>query len=193
MTSVLGYRFSILESQLGPGPGEPEPLASGLQAALLCHNRAVRLTRLAPWLVALLTWAGCGGSSLDDVRDPLGIVDPDAYRVGDRIRLAYLSGFDSNDRAICLADSEDGLAFRSVGLAVDLRGRGTPLRVRRRHVAARTGCRLTRAERVSSIGSREGGSRAPEAREAAVRRYFSASRSCFAFSSSARWASLTLG
>ncbi len=50
-----------------------------------------------------------GPISLDGVRDPLGIVDPDASRVGDRIRLAYLSGFDSNERAICLADSEDGV------------------------------------------------------------------------------------
>ncbi len=66
-----------------------------------------------------------GPISLDGVRDPLGIVDPDAYRVGDRIRLAYLAGFDSSERAICLAESDDGLSFRSVGLALDLRGRGT--------------------------------------------------------------------
>lgn len=66
-----------------------------------------------------------GPITLDGVRDPLGIVDPDAYRVADRVRLAYLSGFNSNERAICLADSDDGVSFRTVGLAVDLRGRGT--------------------------------------------------------------------
>jgi hypothetical protein len=66
-----------------------------------------------------------GPISLDGVRDPLGIVDPDAYRVGDRIRLGYLAGFDSSERAICLAESDDGMAFRSVGLALDLRGRAT--------------------------------------------------------------------
>lgn len=67
-----------------------------------------------------------GPISIDGVPDPLGIVDPDAYRVGDRIRLAYLANFAStNDRAICLAESDDGVAFRTIGMAVDLRGAGT--------------------------------------------------------------------
>ncbi len=45
---------------------------------------------------------------------------------GARIRLAYLANFTSpNERAICLAESDDGLSFRSLGLAVDLRAAGT--------------------------------------------------------------------
>jgi hypothetical protein len=63
-----------------------------------------------------------GPITVDGVRDPLGFVDPDAFRVGDRIRLAYLAGFSSGQRAICLADSEDGVTFRTVGIALDLRG-----------------------------------------------------------------------
>jgi hypothetical protein len=67
-----------------------------------------------------------GPITIDGVPDPLGIVDPDAYRVGDRIRLAYLANFTStNERAICLAESDDGVAFRTMGMAVDLRGAGT--------------------------------------------------------------------
>ena len=67
-----------------------------------------------------------GPITVDGVRDPAGIVDPDAYRVGDRIRLAYLSGFTSgSERAICLAESEDGVVFRTLGLAIDLRGSET--------------------------------------------------------------------
>ena len=67
--------------------------------------------------------APIGPIAVDGVRDPAGIVDPDAYRVGDRIRLAYLSGFTSgSERAICLAESEDGVVFRTLGPAIDLRG-----------------------------------------------------------------------
>jgi hypothetical protein len=67
-----------------------------------------------------------GPIAIDGVPDPLGIVDPDAYRVGDRIRLAYLANFTSaNERAICLADSDDGVTFRTMGTAADLRAAGT--------------------------------------------------------------------
>jgi hypothetical protein len=65
-----------------------------------------------------------GPISIDGVRDPLGVVDPDAYRVGDRIRIAYLANFTTqSERAICLAESEDGVSFRTLGMAIDLRGR----------------------------------------------------------------------
>lgn len=71
-------------------------------------------------------WSATGPITLDGIRDPLGIVDPDAYRVGGRIRLAYLANFTTpNERAICLAESDDGVSFRTLGLAVDLRGAGT--------------------------------------------------------------------
>jgi len=72
------------------------------------------------------SWSPVGPISVDGIADPLGIVDPDAYRVGDRIRLAYLSNFPGqSQRAICLAESEDGRSFRTLGLAVDLRSAGT--------------------------------------------------------------------
>jgi hypothetical protein len=52
-------------------------------------------------------------------------VDPDATRLPDgRIRLAYLSGFASpgmsGPRAMCLADSADGIHFTVVGPAIRL-------------------------------------------------------------------------
>ena len=54
-----------------------------------------------------------------------GVVDPDAIRLPDgRIRLAYLSGFGPPNspsvRAMCLADSDDGLSFTVVGAAYDI-------------------------------------------------------------------------
>ncbi len=62
--------------------------------------------------------------TIDGVLGPAGIVDPDATRLPDgRIRLAYLSGFGppgGGTRAFCLADSTDGLSFRSVGRALAL-------------------------------------------------------------------------
>ena len=70
--------------------------------------------------------APIGPITIDGVRDPGGVVDPDAYRVGDRVRLAYLAGFTTaSERAICIAESDDGVTFRTLGLAVDLRGLGT--------------------------------------------------------------------
>lgn len=72
------------------------------------------------------SWSAIGPITIDGVQDPLGIVDPDAYRVGSRIRLAYLANFTStSERAICLAESDDGISFRTLGLAVDLRTAGT--------------------------------------------------------------------
>jgi hypothetical protein len=62
---------------------------------------------------------------LDGVTNPGGVVDPDATRLPDgRIRLAYLSGFGppgaSGPRAMCLADSSDGIRFGVVGPALRL-------------------------------------------------------------------------
>lgn len=54
-----------------------------------------------------------------------GVVDPDAWRMADgTIRLAYLSGFGapsaSSRRAICIAESRDGLGFTVVATALEL-------------------------------------------------------------------------
>lgn len=71
-------------------------------------------------------WTAIGPITIDGVRNPIGVVDPDAYRVGDRIRLAYLAGFQGqSERAVCLAESDDGESFRTLGMAVDLRGTET--------------------------------------------------------------------
>ena len=66
-----------------------------------------------------------GPISIDGVSAPAGVVDPDATRLPDgRIRLAYLSGFGtpgaSGARAMCLADSTDGIRFTVVGPAMRL-------------------------------------------------------------------------
>jgi hypothetical protein len=62
---------------------------------------------------------------LNGVARPEGIVDPDATLLPDgRVRLAYLSGFgppgSGTARAMCLADSTDGLRFTVVGTALAL-------------------------------------------------------------------------
>jgi hypothetical protein len=54
--------------------------------------------------------------SIDGVSAPAGVVDPDAQLLADgRVRLTYLSGFGtpsaSNPRAMCIADSDDGVRF----------------------------------------------------------------------------------
>ncbi|NJD19726.1 MAG: hypothetical protein FIA95_10655 [Gemmatimonadetes bacterium] len=54
-----------------------------------------------------------------------GVVDPDAWRMPDgTIRLAYLSGFSapsgSRRRAICIAESRDGLSFTVVATALEI-------------------------------------------------------------------------
>jgi hypothetical protein len=66
-----------------------------------------------------------GPVTMNGVSNPAGVVDPDAFRLPDgRIRLAYLSGFASPSnpapRAICLADSADGVNFTVVGSAYDI-------------------------------------------------------------------------
>ena len=77
------------------------------------------------------TWVGriengviepIGPIVVDGVREPLGVVDPDARRLANgRIRLAYLTGFGppgSGERAICLAESKDGVRFEVVARAL---------------------------------------------------------------------------
>jgi hypothetical protein len=66
-----------------------------------------------------------GPIAIDGITAPAGVVDPDATRLPDgRIRLAYLSGFGSPGasglRAMCLADSADGVRFSVVGRALRL-------------------------------------------------------------------------
>lgn len=59
--------------------------------------------------------------TIDGVLRPLGVVDPDATAIGGGIRLAYLNGFgppgSGAERAICLAESTDGLVFRTLATA----------------------------------------------------------------------------
>lgn len=81
----------------------------------------------AVW-VARLTDAGATPLAplrLDGMESPAGVVDPDAYPLPDgRIRLTYLSGFgppgSATPRAMCQADSEDGLSFTVIGAALRL-------------------------------------------------------------------------
>lgn len=66
-----------------------------------------------------------GPISVNGVSRPQGIVDPDATSLGGgRIRLAYLSGFgppgSSQTRAMCLADSTDGVNFTVVSTALTM-------------------------------------------------------------------------
>ena len=76
--------------------------------------------------VARLTASGAtplGPISLDGVPNPEGVVDPDATLTETgAIRLAYLSGFgspgQSRPRAICLAESFDGVNFQVLGPAL---------------------------------------------------------------------------
>jgi hypothetical protein len=54
-----------------------------------------------------------------------GVVDPDAWRMSDgAIRLAYLGGFGQPSstarRAICIAESRDGLSFTVVATALEM-------------------------------------------------------------------------
>jgi hypothetical protein len=62
---------------------------------------------------------------LDGVESPAGVVDPDATLMPDgRVRLAYLSGFgppgSGRQRAMCLAESVDGVRFAVLGAAIRL-------------------------------------------------------------------------
>jgi len=60
--------------------------------------------------------------TVDGVPAPEGVVDPDATNLGGRVRLAYLAGFAVPEavRAMCLADSYDGINFQSVSVAWEL-------------------------------------------------------------------------
>lgn len=61
--------------------------------------------------------------TVDGIVRPAGIVDPDATLVNGRVRLAYLNGFsgaNNGKRAMCLAESSDGLTFKSIAMAWDL-------------------------------------------------------------------------
>jgi hypothetical protein len=62
-----------------------------------------------------------GAISINGVSRPAGVVDPDAYVIDGRIRLAYLASSGpgaGNQRAMCLADSTDGVSFSVVATAL---------------------------------------------------------------------------
>lgn len=64
-----------------------------------------------------------GPITMDGVRRPSAVVDPDVAVVNGRIRMAYLSGFGTTGpvpAAICLAESADGVVFTSIGAALTL-------------------------------------------------------------------------
>jgi hypothetical protein len=65
-----------------------------------------------------------GPIAVNGVSRPAGIVDPDAFVVGGRIRLAYLAGFAGAgaSRAMCLAESDDGVNFTAIGAALTVSG-----------------------------------------------------------------------
>lgn len=57
---------------------------------------------------------------LDGVTRPNGVVDPDAYIVDGKVRLAYLAGFGTQlgaPRAMCIAESSDGINFTTLSEA----------------------------------------------------------------------------
>jgi hypothetical protein len=63
--------------------------------------------------------------SIDGVSAPAGVVDPDVLPLADgRVRLFYLSGVGTpgvnNPRAICIAESDDGVRFTGRGVAATL-------------------------------------------------------------------------
>lgn len=60
--------------------------------------------------------------TIDGVLRPEGAVDPDATIVDGKIRLTYLNGFGApgTPRAICMAESTDGLSFRTIANAWNL-------------------------------------------------------------------------
>jgi hypothetical protein len=68
------------------------------------------------------TAAAIGPIAINGVSRPNGVVDPDAFVVDGRIRLAYLAGFGgpgaTGARAMCLAESTDGVNFSALGPAV---------------------------------------------------------------------------
>lgn len=61
-----------------------------------------------------------GPITVDGFVRPNGVVDPDAYVVDGKIRLAYLAGFGTNltaPRAMCIAESTDGVSFTTLSEA----------------------------------------------------------------------------
>jgi hypothetical protein len=67
--------------------------------------------------------------TIDGIFRPEGVVDPDATFVNGKVRLAYLNGFGApgnGPRAMCLADSSDGVTFTTVANAWDL-GEGSSM------------------------------------------------------------------
>lgn len=61
--------------------------------------------------------------TIDGVLRPEGVVDPDAVLVNGRVRLAYLNGFGApgnGRRAMCLAESPDGVTFTTLAMAYDV-------------------------------------------------------------------------
>ncbi|MGE3344924.1 MAG: hypothetical protein AB7L71_15980 [Vicinamibacterales bacterium] len=60
--------------------------------------------------------------TVDGIFRPEGIVDPDATAVGGKVRLTYLNGFGppGSRRAMCIAESSDGLTFTTIANAWDL-------------------------------------------------------------------------
>ena len=84
----------------------------------------VDATTHAVWLSRLTgtTLVPVSAITIDGVPAPEGVVDPDATNLGNRVRLAYLAGFADPwaVRAMCLADSDDGINFQSVSVAWEL-------------------------------------------------------------------------
>lgn len=80
------------------------------------------------WLARLVggTATPVGPISLDGIANPGGAADPDATALPDgRIRLVYLSNLASiggTTRAMCMAESSDGLNFTVVGPAITFSG-----------------------------------------------------------------------
>lgn len=81
------------------------------------------------WLARLVASSATpvGPISIDDIAGPEGVVDPDAILLPDgRVRLFYLSGFGQpgggTGRAMCIADSTDGLRFQVVARAIQFQG-----------------------------------------------------------------------
>ena len=73
------------------------------------------------WTASLAngTLAPIGPITINGVARPQGVVDPDASLVGGRIRLAYLAGLGptTTTRAMCLAESADGINFTYLATA----------------------------------------------------------------------------
>lgn len=65
-----------------------------------------------------------GSISIDGIRPPLGVVDPDAQLVSAKVRLVYLQNLTpaGGQRAFCVAESSDGVNFQSVGTALSTTG-----------------------------------------------------------------------